>query len=323
MALGFCALLMWSLMSLLMSELSSIPIFQMTACIFGTTFLLVLSKILLKRQWQRVKQPLWVWILGSAGICGSDFCYIAAFKHVPPAHIDFIDYLWPFLIILLSSLLPKEKLTVPQVIGGLLCVLGVYFLLVASGRSLLSLDIAYAKGYAFALCGALAWSVYSIVSRTIRSRIPVEMYGMYAGVGAIASFGMHCKTEMWQMPSLYEMALIGLTGLFGMAYMLWDSSMRTGNFKLLNLLAYFTPIMSVTFLVIAGKQDFSLYLVLACFWVVCGVFVGSLDWEALNHKRKERRAKRLYSNTPSISDNDEKSKTQTKLYPIAEALKNR
>ena len=261
------------------------PIFQMTACIFSTTFLVVATKLTLKKQWGRVKQPLWIWALGAAGICGSDFCYIAAFKHVPPAHIDFIDYLWPFLIILLSSMLPKEKLTFPQIIGGLFCVLGVYFLLVASGKSLFSMSITYAKGYAFALSGALAWSIYSIVSRTVRSRIPVEMYGMYAGIGAVSSFAMHYRTESWQVPTLYESSLIGLTGIFGLAYMLWDTSVRTGNFKLLSLLAYFTPIMSVTFLVLAGKQDFSLYLVLACFWVICGVVVGSLDWEALSKKR--------------------------------------
>jgi drug/metabolite transporter (DMT)-like permease len=288
MALGFCALLMWSLMSLLMSELTAMPIFQMTACIFSITFIVVALKLTMKKQWSRVRQPWWVWILGSAGICGSDFCYIAAFKHVPPAHIDFIDYLWPFMIILLSSMLPKEKLTFPQIIGGLFCVLGVYFLLVASGKSLLSMNITYIKGYAFALSGALAWSIYSIVSRAVRSRIPVEMYGMYAGIGAVSSFSMHYRTEVWQTPSLYESSLIVLIGVFSLAYMLWDTSVRTGNFKLLNLLAYFTPIMSVTFLVLAGKQDFSLYLVLACFWVIFGVVVGSMDWEVSNKRKGNR-----------------------------------
>jgi drug/metabolite transporter (DMT)-like permease len=297
MGLGFCALLMWSLMSLLMSELAAMPIFQMTACIFSTTFLVVAIRLTMKKQWGRVKQPLWIWILGSAGICGSDFCYIAAFKHVPPAHIDFIDYLWPFMIILLSSMLPKEKLTLPQIVGGLFCVLGVYFLLVASGKSLFSMNITYIKGYAFALFGALAWSVYSIISRTLRARIPVEMYGMYAGIGAISSFSMHYRKEIWQVPSLYESSLIALAGVFGLAYMLWDTSVRTGNFKLLNLLAYFTPIMSVTFLVLAGKQDFSLYLVLACFWVICGVVIGSMDWAALSKRRKEKSSIKINENT--------------------------
>ncbi len=265
------------------------PIFQMTACVFSTTFLLVAIKLSVKKQWHRVKQPWWIWALGSAGICGSDFCYIAAFKHVPPAHIDFIDYLWPFLIILLSSMLPKEKLTFPQVLGGLFCVMGVYFLLIASGKSLFTMNLVYLKGYAFALSGALAWSIYSIVSRSIRSRIPVEMYGMYAGIGALSSLGMHCGTETWQVPTWYQSSLIALTGLFGLAYMLWDSSIRSGNFKLLHLLAYFTPVMSVTFLVLAGKQDFSLYLVLACFWVVCGVVVGSLDWKVLSLRRIQKK----------------------------------
>jgi drug/metabolite transporter (DMT)-like permease len=281
MVLGFCALLMWSLMSLLMSELSAMPIFQMTSCIFSTTFLVVALKLTIKKQWHRIRQPWWVWAVGTAGICGSDYCYIAAFKHAPPAHIEFIDYLWPFLIILLTSALPKEKFTLPQVIGGLLCILGVYFLLASSGRSLMDMQIMHIKGYAFALMGALAWSVYSVVSRTVRARIPTEMYGMYAGIGAVTSFIMHHWTETWAVPTLYESALIGLVGLFGLAYMLWDASSRAGNVKILNLLAYFAPLMSVTFLVIAGKQAFSAHLVLACFWVICGVIVGSLDWDAL------------------------------------------
>ncbi len=60
-------------------------------------------RLTLLKRWHLLKQPLMIWIIGIIGICGSDIAYITAVKYAPPAHVDFIDYLWPFLVILITG----------------------------------------------------------------------------------------------------------------------------------------------------------------------------------------------------------------------------
>lgn len=281
--LGFGALMIWSVMALVLSELTGLPTFQTVACTFAVTFSILAIKLTIKKQWHLVKQPLWVWALGVLGICGGDYFYMAAFKYAPPAHIDFIDYLWPFWMVVLARFFPRETFTWQQMVGGLLCIVGIYLLLVSSSTAAM-VGWGHARGYCLALFGSLAWSVYNLVSRYAERAIPLEMYGMYAGVGAVMGLLCHCYHEVWVMPSVYEAALTALMGCFALAYLLWDYGTKFGDIKLLSLLAYFTPVMSMTLLILCGKQAFSYVLILSCFFVISGVLIGSMDWSELRQK---------------------------------------
>jgi drug/metabolite transporter (DMT)-like permease len=211
------------------------------------------------------------------GVCGSDVAYVAAAKNAPPAHVDFIDFLWPFLVIIFSGFLPKEKFTVKHLLGGFMGMSGV-FLLLTGGEGFVGFKPDYFNGYAFALCSALIWSAYTIAMRWFTD-MPMEMVGMFCGVGALFSFGLHLHTEVWVTPSFADTSLVLLLGLSsGLAYLLWSYGTQKGNIKLLGVLAYFTPVFSMSLLVLTGKEPMSIALILACILVVSGVIIGSMDW---------------------------------------------
>ena len=66
------------------------------------------------------KVPLKVYLIGTAGLFGYHFFYFSALRMAPAAEAGLIAYLWPLLIVLMSALLPGEKLRRGHVAGALL-----------------------------------------------------------------------------------------------------------------------------------------------------------------------------------------------------------
>lgn len=287
--IGCGALAVWSVYAWVVSELIiNLPVFQTLFLMFSVSFLAMLLRVVFVRSWASLKQPFLIWIVGVLGVCGSDVAYVTAVKYAPPAHVDFIDYLWPFLVIILSGFLPSEKLTIKHIIAGLLGFLGV-FLLLTGGNGLLGLQQDYYPGYIFAFIAAIIWSVYTIINRWYQERyaeMPLEMVGMYCGIGAVIAFGLHCNFETWVQPSFKEGCLVGLLGFSsGVAYLLWSYGTQKGNLKLLAILAYFTPVISMGLLVLSGKEPMSYAVIFACLLVVIGVVVGSVDWKRFSSQQ--------------------------------------
>ncbi len=139
----------------------------------------------------------------------------------------------------------------------------------------------YFYGYLFAFIAAVIWSSYTIMTRLFRET-PMEMVGMYCGIGSIISLGLHLIFETWVAPSFTDSFMVILLGLSsGIAYLLWTYGIQKGNIKMLGVLAYFTPVLSMSLLVLSGKEPMSIALVAACFLVVLGVVVGSVNWSKL------------------------------------------
>jgi drug/metabolite transporter (DMT)-like permease len=280
-SIGYISLLLWSLSPLLISQLKNIPTYEILAIALWLSFSVIAIKLTLFKQWHRIKQPLGIWIIGVVGIYGNDLTYIAAFKYAPPAHVDLINYLWPILVILGSSLLPEEKFTFKHLLAGLLGLTGIYILLI-DGMNLTSFKSSYLIGYGLALLDAIIWATYTLLAR-YHGKTPLEMIGMYCGIGALLSSIIHWQFEANVAPSFSQWLIIAAIGLTtsGGAYFLWDYGVKRGNFKLLSSLSYGNPILSILLLVMFQKAQASLSLALACVFVVAGAAVGSINLQAI------------------------------------------
>lgn len=276
--MGLGALGLWTIEPLLISEVNSLPIFEILTIIFASSFLLTAIRLTLKKRWSLVlKQPLFIWVAGIFGICASDFAYIYGAQHAPIAHVDLIDYLWPCFAICFTGLLPQERFTPQHIIGALCGLLGIYLLI---NREVLEhgINVNYFIGYGLALFGALLWGGYSAFSR-FHKDVPTEMIGMYCGMGAILCFILHAQFETFVMPTFQEGSLAVFTGISGagIAYQLWDYGVKHGNVYLLGLLTYVARIGAMLLLVLFGKEPFTMTLVFACLLACFGVMITSMD----------------------------------------------
>ncbi|MBS0286887.1 MAG: DMT family transporter, partial [Proteobacteria bacterium] len=260
--LGLGALGMWTVEPLLISEVNSLPIFEVLTIIFFSSFMLTACRLTIKRRWLTViKQPAFVWLAGLSGICLSDFAYIYGAQHAPIAHVDLIDYLWPCLVVAFTSMLPKERFTVPHMVGAFLGFAGVA-VLVHNEISLNGFNLHYFIGYGLSLFGAFLWSGYSAFSR-YNKHLPTEMIGMYCGLGAVLCLLLHLKFETFVTPTWTEGSLAVITGLSGagIAYQLWDHGVKFGNIYLLSSITYVARIVAMALLVMFGKEPLTVSLV--------------------------------------------------------------
>ncbi|MDB6096456.1 MAG: EamA family transporter [Francisellaceae bacterium] len=301
---GCGALAIWTITAVIVSELDNLPLFLTVFIAFATSFLCVAVQLSIKQNWKMIlKQPFYVWFIGVAGICGSDLAYVKAIKHAPPAHVDLIDYLWPFLVILFSSFMPKEKFHLKYLMAGFLGLLGIYILLFQNQYNT-QFNPNYLQGYLYALLGALCWSVYTIFTKYLAENVPTEMVGIYCGVGAIICLILHLLYETPVVPKQKELVLGIILGLSssGLAYVLWDLGCKKGNLKLLSVLTYFTPIVSMGLLVYFDKEPLTVNLLIACSLVILGVIVGSLNWKESIRFIKSIKFLNLYKNLFRIHD---------------------
>ena len=282
--IGSGSLCFWALAAVMISKLHNIPTFQILSLTLSIAFIFTAIKLTICKQWHRIKQPLLIWVIGIIGIYGNILAYIAAFKYAPPVHADLINFLWPILIILFSGLLPKEKFTCKHLIAALVSFAGIY-ILITNGQGLSNFKIEYLPGYLLALVDAVLWCLYSLLSRH-HGKTTIEMIGMYCGIGALFSLCIHLNFEPNIIPSLLQITIMILMGITtqGIAYFLWDVGIKQGHFKLLSILSYFIPLVSVFLLIVFNEAEMSISLAIACLLVTSGAMLGGLKWNKISNQ---------------------------------------
>src|SRR5271163_1737936 len=118
--IGLGAILLWSALALMTAASGQIPPFELAALTFLIGGLLGLAYAAARGRLGALIQPWPVWLVGVGGLFGYHALYFAALRLAPPAEASLIAYLWPLLIVLLSALLPGERLSFRHVVGALI-----------------------------------------------------------------------------------------------------------------------------------------------------------------------------------------------------------
>jgi drug/metabolite transporter (DMT)-like permease len=249
-AIGFSAILMWSLLALFTIGSDPVPPLLLNAICFGIGGLIGL--VWTARQGFGVLRGVgWkVYAFGTIALFGYHFLYFTAFRLSPTAETGLIAYLWPLFIVLLSGLLPGERLRAPHVIGALIAFVGAALTVLGredeGGGSALGLGLAF-------LC-ALTWAGYSVLSRRLGA-VPTESVTVFCLATAVLSAVAHLtlETTVWPAGWLGWGAVLALgIGPVGAAFFTWDIGMKKGDIQLLGVASYAAPLLSTLALVAAG-----------------------------------------------------------------------
>jgi len=276
-AIGFIAVLFWSLLALLTAATGTIPPFQLAAMTFLIGgFVGVASWVVRPNGIKSLRQKPAVWALGIAGLFGYHALYFAALRLAPPAESGLINYLWPLLIVLFSSLLPGEHLRRAHLIGAFLGFLGVVVLI--AGRGALEARAEYFPGYLCAFVAAFVWAAYSVLSRRF-GEVPSDAVAGFCLATSLLSLICHMlfETTVWPETSTQWLSLTALgIGPVGAAFYVWDVGMKRGDIRFLGVASYATPVLSTLLLVAGGYADPTLTLAISCGLIVLGALVATL-----------------------------------------------
>ncbi|MFQ3306937.1 MAG: drug/metabolite transporter (DMT)-like permease [Candidatus Midichloriaceae bacterium] len=278
--IGSLSLLFWAISATFVVTLKHIPTYEMLSFVFfiGLIFCILYNSTF--NHWNKLKNhPPYIWICGIIGICGNEIFFVFSFKNAPAAHADLINYLWPILVILFTPLLPKEKFNVKYIISAVIAFIAVIILIIEQNdiTSLTEIKHEYLIGYLCAFCAALFWTVYTLVSKFYGKLTP-EMIVVYCGFGFIISTSLHIYFENFVIPTAFDFLILFLMGVgtHCFAYFFWDLGIKKGDIKLLTILSYASPIISISILILLGLVQPSIILLFSAILVFLSGFIGGI-----------------------------------------------
>jgi drug/metabolite transporter (DMT)-like permease len=275
---GFSAILMWSLLALLTAASGQVPAFQLAAMTFAIGGALGAATWMFRRgAVAALRQPAEVWALGVGGLFGYHALYFLALRLAPPAEAGLISYLWPLLIVLLSALLPGERLRSYHVAGALIGLAGTVLLF--AGRGGLGFALDSTPGFAAAFVAAFVWATYSVLSRRFAA-VPTDAVVGFCIVTAVLACVLHLLFEqtVWPANATQWLAILGLgIGPVGAAFYAWDIGVKRGDIRVLGAASYAAPLLSTAFLVLAGYAAASWSLLFAAVLIAGGGVLAAKD----------------------------------------------
>ncbi|CAN1487106.1 RhaT Permeases of the drug/metabolite transporter (DMT) superfamily [Paracoccaceae bacterium] len=275
--IGFSAVLMWALLALFTIGSAPVPPLQLNAICFGIGGLIGLAWTL-RRGFAVLRGVNWkVYAFGTLGLFGYHLLYFTAFRLSPTAETGLIAYLWPLFIVLLSGLLPGERLRAPHVVGALVAFAGAA-LIVLGGESG---GESSAFGLLLAFLCAVTWAGYSVLSRKLGD-VPTESVTVFCLATAALSVVCHLALETTVWPESFTgwWAIVALgIGPVGAAFFTWDVGMKRGDIQLLGVASYAAPLLSTLALIAAGIARPSWTIAAAAILIAGGAALAALTGE--------------------------------------------
>ena len=224
-----------------------------------------------------MRQPPLAWIVGVGGLFGYHALYFLALRFAPPAEAGLLNYLWPLLIVLFSSLLPGERLAPHHIIGALLGLAGTVLLFAGNQRS--GFAPGQVPGLIAAFVAAFVWAAYSVMSRKLKA-VPTDAVAGFCAATALLAALVHGLVEdtVWPETMAQWLAIAALgVGPVGAAFYAWDIGMKRGDIRVLGAASYATPLLSTAFLILAGFARPSANIAIAAVLIAGGGLIAAKD----------------------------------------------
>lgn len=151
--------------------------------------------------------------LGVIGGAIYQFIFVSGVPRTSVANAGLIFGLTPVVISIFSSIVGHERLSWPRWAGGLLSVVGLYFVVGAGA----AVSAATLSGDALVFVAMVCWAVYSVASRPLLGRYSPTMLTAWAAVVAVPPYLVAAA------PSLAATHWAGVTW-WGWGLMLWSST---------------------------------------------------------------------------------------------------
>jgi drug/metabolite transporter (DMT)-like permease len=276
--IGLTAILMWSLLAALTVATGKIPAFQLAAMTFAIGALVgFLTWIGRPSAVGALRQPPLAWMVGVGGLFGYHALYLLALRFAPPAEAGLLNYLWPLLIVVFSSLLPGERLAPHHIVGALLGLAGTVLLF--AGNRADGFAPGQIPGLIAAFVAAFVWAAYSVMSRKLKS-VPTDAVAGFCLATALLAAMVHGIVEVTVWPEgvtqWLAVAALGV-GPVGAAFYAWDIGMKRGDIRVLGAASYATPLLSTAFLILAGFAKPSAGIAIAAVLIAGGGLIAAKD----------------------------------------------
>jgi len=269
--MGLMALSMWTLLPVLAVMTGGVPPLFLTSLVFFIGFICFTALQLYRKQnirayWGRPLKDYMFWVFGP-GLYTAMMLW--AIKTAPAFEAMILNYLWPLLLVLFSSLINKISLKKEDIIGMVIGFLGIIILFAPDVDFFASAE--FGSGHAVAIGSAIVWALYS--ARAKKGTYPHGFFAPAFLFFSLICLAAHMMFEEPNQPIGTEWIFVIILGVFRFSYVFWDYAMRFGNVIMLASLSYFLPLISSLLLIVMGLGPSSIGAALGGAFIVAGSLI--------------------------------------------------
>lgn len=182
-----------------------------------------------------------------------------------------IQYSWPLIIILLSVVLLKDRLSGRQIIGVMVGFIAVIITFTKGQITQLYVDNPTALLLVFS--GAFCFALMSVFSRQYSIDPYISTVWLFI-FSTLTSLVLLLSLSEMQLPSqgAFWPTLINGVLINGVSYILWFKAMNTGNSTKIASVVFLSPVLSVLWLVLLLSEPFEIaYIIGVMLVIISGV----------------------------------------------------
>ena len=217
-----------------------------------------------------------VFILG----CINPFLYylilFKAYDLLPAQEAQSINYTWALMLAFLSVIFLKQKLTINDILAGILCYFGV--LIIATKGEPFSLSFSNLDGVFFALLSTIIWAMYWIINTKIKVDPIVGLSSNFVIALPIVVV-YFLLTQPLIIPDIKGLLAASYVGLFemGITFLFWLKAMQiaTSTSKIANLI-FISPFISLIFIYFLVGEKILVSTVIGLTKIIIGLIIQQL-----------------------------------------------
>ncbi|OIJ13018.1 EamA family transporter [Anaerobacillus alkalilacustris] len=236
-------------------------------------------------------------LLGLTGICFYNIFFFLASKHAPVIKSSLFIASNPVLIIILSALFLKEKISKNQVVGLIFALLGVSFI-ITNGNLSIFLTMAF-EPIDLILIGALiCWALYSVIGRVVLrkySSIVSTTYAVCFGTLFLLPFALYETTVSDLTNSTIDAwVAIGHMSVFVtvISFIMYYYGIQQIGAARASIFINFMPISAVIMANVFLNEQLTIPHLIGAFFVLTGVTLSTYKkgWKSSKNEKKQRTA---------------------------------
>lgn len=210
------------------------------------------------------------------GIINPFLYYLVLFKAydlLSAQEAQAINYTWALMLTFLSVVFLKQKLTIKDILAGVICYFGV--LIISTKGSVFSLNFSSMDGVLLALLSTVLWSMYWIINTKNKVDPIVGLFSNF-----IISFPLiliyYIYTQDFIFPDIKGLLAACYVGLFemGITFLFWLKAMKNASStaKIANLI-FISPFISLIFIHFIVKEPIYLSTILGLIIIILGLII--------------------------------------------------
>ncbi|HYE11605.1 MAG TPA: DMT family transporter [Patescibacteria group bacterium] len=207
------------------------------------------------------------------GFLGNYLYYVflyGALSKTTAAEGFILAYTWPILVLVLSFIILKDKITVQKLVGIFISFLGI--IIITTKGNITAFNLTNLQGDILALSGAFVFALFSVLGKKFNfdKTISVFMYFLSALIAIIPTILIFSRITF---PSFSVWLWIIYNGVFvnGISYIFWFKALEDGETHIVSNLLYLTPFISLIYISIFLDEKILTSAVVGIIVIVAGV----------------------------------------------------